>query len=167
MAICQVFKLPVPKTKRIIFHEITKTALQAAISNVKRIDMNKVNSQQARSVIDVLMGYKLSPLLWRNIVYSTKAKLSAGRCQSPALRLVCEQEALIKESKGEKKYITEGTFANTKFLLNEKMTEKEKVEEFLEESVNFDHYYKMNLKKNYQRKRLPRLHYKFSAAKVK
>ena len=140
--ICQVFKLPVSKTKRIIFHEITKTALQAAISNVKRIDMNKVYSQQARSVIDVLMGYKLSPLLWRNIVYSTKAKLSAGRCQSPALRLVCEQEALIKENKGEKKYITEGTFANTKFLLNEKMTEKEKVEEFLEESVNFDHYYK-------------------------
>ena len=84
--VCQTFKLPVKTTKRIIFNEITKSALQQAVKNPKKINMDTVYAQQARQILDILVGFKISPILWNKI--STKSGLSAGRCQSPALRLI-------------------------------------------------------------------------------
>ena len=78
-------------TKRIYFNEITKPAILDAFHNPKKLNMNEFNAQQARSILDLLIGFKISPLLWRHI----KAKLSAGRCQTPALRLVYEREQEI------------------------------------------------------------------------
>ena len=78
---------------RSVFHEITETAVKSAIANPRRIDMNKVYAQQARSVLDMMIGFTVSPLLWK---YVAKG-LSAGRCQTPTLRLVCERENVIQK----------------------------------------------------------------------
>ena len=79
-------------TKRIVFHEITKEAIQAAIANPREIDINLVNAQQARRILDRLVGFELSPILWRKI----RPSLSAGRVQSVAVRLIVEREREIQ-----------------------------------------------------------------------
>jgi len=79
-------------TKRSVFHEITERAVKAAVANPRLIDMNRVNAQQARSVLDMMVGFTISPLLWNYV----GPALSAGRCQTPALRLVCDREQEIK-----------------------------------------------------------------------
>ena len=86
-----------PKLKRIVFHEITKSAIEHALENPRAIDLNLVDAQQARRVLDRLVGYELSPFLWRKIRYG----LSAGRVQSVAVRLVVEREREIKAFKAE------------------------------------------------------------------
>lgn len=98
--VCEIFKLPVETTPRIVFNEITQSALEHAIRNPRFIDMNLVHSQQARQVLDLLIGYKITPLLWANqkltnvnFKSSKKSVLSAGRCQTPALRLIYENES--------------------------------------------------------------------------
>ena len=88
--ICEVFDLPVATTRRIVFHEITKPAIVAAVANPATIDMNLVRAQQARQVLDMLVGFRISPVLWKHLGSSNS--LSAGRCQTPALRLVYENE---------------------------------------------------------------------------
>ena len=98
--ICDVLKIPVSSTKRIVFHEITKTALQRAVESARVLDMNIVRAQQARQVLDMLVGFKISPILWDKISYKTERSLSAGRCQSPALRLVYDNQKEIDESPG-------------------------------------------------------------------
>ena len=139
--ICMLFNLPIKTTKRIIFHEITKSAVQHAIENPTIINMNKVFSQQARSVIDILVGYKITPILWKNITFSSSTKLSAGRCQTPALRVIYEREKEIKDQKKTKSYFTNAWFTknNIQFQLNKQIEEREKIETFLENSVNHKH----------------------------
>lgn len=84
----QALSLDPKKTKRIVFHEITKTAIKAAIQKPRTIDIKLVEAQQARRILDRLVGYELSPVLWKKI----KGGLSAGRVQSVAVRLIVERE---------------------------------------------------------------------------
>jgi len=86
--LAEALKLPAEKTKRIVFHEITKNAILKAIENPRSIDINVVDAQQARRVLDRLVGYELSPILWKKI----RPSLSAGRVQSVAVRIVAERE---------------------------------------------------------------------------
>ena len=87
----EVLGLPVEGTKRIVFHEITKRAILEAIENPRTVDMNLVNAQQARRVLDRLVGFELSPVLWKKV----RPSLSAGRVQSVAVRLLVEREREI------------------------------------------------------------------------
>ena len=87
----EVLGLPIEQTKRIVFHEITKNAILEAIASPRRVDMNLVNAQQARRVLDRLVGFELSPVLWKKV----KPALSAGRVQSVAVRLIVEREREI------------------------------------------------------------------------
>jgi DNA topoisomerase-1 len=91
--LCEVLGLDPKKTKRIVFHEITKPAIKAAVENPRTLDMNLVNAQQARRVLDRIVGFELSPVLWRKI--SMRNNLSAGRVQSVAVRLIAEREREI------------------------------------------------------------------------
>jgi len=91
--LCEVLGLDPKKTKRIVFHEITKPAIQSAVQNPRTVDMNLVNAQQARRILDRIVGFELSPVLWRKI--SMKNNLSAGRVQSVAVRLIAEREREI------------------------------------------------------------------------
>ena len=91
--LCEVLGLDPKTTKRIVFHEITKPAIQNAVQNPRRVDMNLVNAQQARRVLDRIVGFELSPVLWRKI--SVRNNLSAGRVQSVAVRLIAEREREI------------------------------------------------------------------------
>ena len=95
--LCEVLGLDEEKTNRIVFHEITKPAILPAIENPRHIDMNLVNAQQARRVLDRLVGFKLSPVLWRKV----KPSLSAGRVQSVAVRLIVEREREIQAFQSE------------------------------------------------------------------
>lgn len=141
--ITQIFGLPVKTTKRIIFHEITESALKNAVKNPTFINMDVVNAQIARQILDILVGYKLSPLLWKNIAKNTKTGLSAGRCQTPALRIVYDNQKEIDASPGSKVYNTVGYFTNKNlpFSLNFNHEGEESITTFLEESVNHDHIY--------------------------
>src|SRR5574344_592076 len=96
----EVLKLKPEKTKRIVFHEITKTAILNAIQNPRQIDVNLVNAQQARRVLDRIVGFELSPILWRKV----KPALSAGRVQSVAVRLIVEREREINSFVAESSY---------------------------------------------------------------
>ena len=96
----EVLKLKPENTRRIVFHEITKPAILAAIANPRGIDINLVNAQQARRVLDRIVGFELSPVLWKKI----KPALSAGRVQSVAVRLICEREKEIDAFKSESYY---------------------------------------------------------------
>ncbi|HXH18896.1 MAG TPA: type I DNA topoisomerase [Chitinophagales bacterium] len=91
--LCEVLGLDPIKAKRIVFHEITKQAIEEAVKNPRGIDLNLVNAQQARRVLDRLVGFELSPILWRKI--SMRQNLSAGRVQSVAVRLIVEREREI------------------------------------------------------------------------
>ena len=96
----EVLGLPIDQTKRIVFHEITKNAILEAIASPRRVDMNLVNAQQARRVLDRLVGFELSPVLWKKV----KPALSAGRVQSVAVRLIVEREREIIDFKATQFY---------------------------------------------------------------
>ena len=107
--LCEVLGLDEAKTNRIVFHEITKSAILDAIQSPRRLDMNLVNAQQARRVLDRLVGFKLSPVLWRKV----KPALSAGRVQSVAVRLIVEREREIQAFKSEPYYRVNALFGIT------------------------------------------------------
>lgn len=104
--LCEVLGLDEQKTSRIVFHEITKPAILEAIGHPRHLDMNLVNAQQARRVLDRLVGFKLSPVLWRKV----KPSLSAGRVQSVAVRLIVEREREIQGFKSEPYYRVSAVF---------------------------------------------------------
>ncbi|MDR2853721.1 MAG: type I DNA topoisomerase [Prevotellaceae bacterium] len=103
----EVLKLKDENTKRIVFHEITKNAILAAIQNPRKIDINLVDAQQARRVLDRIVGFELSPVLWRKV----KQGLSAGRVQSIAVRLIVEREREINNFKSEASYKVTAVFS--------------------------------------------------------
>lgn len=107
--LCEVLGLDEDKTNRIVFHEITKPAILKAIESPRRLDMNLVNAQQARRVLDRLVGFRLSPVLWRKV----KPALSAGRVQSVAVRLIVEREREIQNFNSEPYYRLNAVFAVT------------------------------------------------------
>ena len=144
--LCDYFGLPLKTTKRIVFHEVTETALKNAVQHYRYINMELVNAQLARQVLDVLVGYKLSPILWKNV----KDKTSAGRCQTPALRLVYDNYKEIKESPGSKEYNTTGYFTskNIPFVLNHNFIDGKEVQAFMKESIDFAHVYSIGSIRN-------------------
>jgi DNA topoisomerase-1 len=107
--LCEVLGLDPNTTKRIVFHEITKPAIQAAVANPRLLDMNLVNAQQARRILDRIVGFELSPVLWRKM--SMKNNLSAGRVQSVAVRLIAEREREINAFAATSSFKIEGFFA--------------------------------------------------------
>ncbi len=133
----EVLGLNPEKTKRIVFHEITKPAILSAIKHPREIDLNLVNAQQARRVLDRIVGFKLSPVLWKKV----KPALSAGRVQSVAVRLIVEREREIQQFKSEESYRITGVFSvgqtsggtsELKAELNQRFKTKEEAEAFLE-----------------------------------
>ena len=139
--LCEVLGLDEEKTNRIVFHEITKQAILDAIKNPRHLDMNLVNAQQARRVLDRLVGFKLSPVLWRKV----KPALSAGRVQSVAVRLIVEREREIQKFKSEPYYRVNAIFAlinenggatEVKAELDQRFKTHEEVEAFLEKCKN-------------------------------
>jgi DNA topoisomerase-1 len=122
---------------RIVFHEITKNAILAALDSPREINYNLVNAQQARRVLDRLVGYELSPVLWRKV----KTGLSAGRVQSVSVRLIVEKEREIKNFLTNSTYKSIGTFKNSsgvnlKAELNNKFDSAEEVKAFLQKNIN-------------------------------
>ena len=130
----EVLGLTPEKTKRIVFHEITKNAILEAIKNPRGIDINRVNAQQARRVLDRIVGFQLSPVLWKKI----KPALSAGRVQSVAVRLIVEREKEIKEFKTEEYYrvvalfTTPGSAQPIRAELDRRISSKEEAGKFIE-----------------------------------
>ena len=132
----EVLGLKPEQTKRIVFHEITKPAILQAIEHPRDIDLNLVNAQQARRVLDRIVGFKLSPVLWKKV----KPALSAGRVQSVAVRLIVEREREIQQFKSEESYRVVALFtpANSKegteikAELNQRFKNKEEATRFLE-----------------------------------
>ncbi len=138
--LCMIFNLPLT-TKRIVFHEMTENAIINAVNNPREINMNLVHSQQARQILDLLVGYTISPALWAHI---SNSKLSAGRCQTPALRLIYDNHIDIFNSASQKVYKTIGLFTAlmVPFELNYQIDGNGvEILDFLKNSVKFDHIY--------------------------
>ncbi len=133
----EVLGLDPKKTKRIVFHEITKTAILKAIENPRDIDVNLVNAQQARRILDRIVGFELSPVLWKKV----KPALSAGRVQSVAVRLIVEREREVQAFVSEASYrvtavfevpTTDGGKAEVRAELSTRFKTKEEAQAFLE-----------------------------------
>jgi DNA topoisomerase-1 len=107
--LCEVLGLDPKTTKRIVFHEITKLAIQSAVKQPRTVDMNLVNAQQARRILDRIVGFELSPVLWRKM--SMKNNLSAGRVQSVAVRLIAEREREINAFNAVSSFKVEAQFS--------------------------------------------------------
>ncbi|WP_426486274.1 type I DNA topoisomerase [Flavobacterium sp. 2] len=134
--LAEELKLDTKKTKRIVFHEITKSAILKAIENPREIDYNLVNAQQARRVLDRLVGYELSPVLWRKI----KGGLSAGRVQSVSVRLIVEREREIQSFNAVATYSIVAEFVNEagkvfKAKLPKNFNTKKEAEDFLNKNI--------------------------------
>ncbi len=137
--LAEELKLDKKKTKRIVFNSVTKSAIQKAIENPREINYNLVNAQQARRVLDRLVGYQLSPVLWKKI----KPGLSAGRVQSVAVRLIVERERDIEAFKPEASFKISAQFktgSGSVFIakLNKTFASKEEANTFLEKNIGAD-----------------------------
>jgi DNA topoisomerase-1 len=130
--LCEVLKLDPAKTNRIVFHEITKTAIEEAVKHPRYVDMSLVRAQQARQILDRIVGFELSPVVWQKV----PGGKSAGRVQSPAVRLIVEREREIAafETKADFKVTAEFTHAHetVKAELPERFSAEEAARDFLE-----------------------------------
>lgn len=133
-SVALLLRLDPATTPRAVFHEITATAVRNAIANPRRIDMNRVNAQQARSILDMMVGFTISPLLWSFV----GPALSAGRCQTPALRLLCEREEKIQSFTAETVWKIQGEWMSKEgsfgfpAVLKDELEDKESALNFLE-----------------------------------
>jgi len=140
--LCEVLGLDPITTKRIVFHEITKPAIQKAVQQPRTVNMDLVNAQQARRILDRIVGFEISPVLWRKM--SMKNALSAGRVQSVAVRLMVEREREINQFKTESTYKIEAFFTakdiNQKSVIfkaeGSKFNTAQKAEDFLKTCIN-------------------------------
>ena len=135
--LAEVLGLDPLTTRRIVFHEITKTAILNAIENPRHIDIDRVNAQQARRILDRIVGFELSPVLWKKI----KPALSAGRVQSVAVRLICEREKEIRDFVPESFFRVTASFENQKSQtfkaeLNERLDKQSQATDFLKKCNN-------------------------------
>jgi DNA topoisomerase-1 len=126
-------KIPVEKTKRIVFHEITKQAIEKALANPLNLDIDLVNAQQARRILDRLVGFELSPVLWRKV----KPQLSAGRVQSVAVKLIVEREREINHFQSSSHFKVVGHFQSERNKNNELTAELNKKFEIKEDAYSF------------------------------
>ena len=138
--LCEVLGLDPATTRRIVFHEITKNAIEEAISHPRAIDLNRVDAQQARRVLDRIVGFELSPVLWKKI----KPALSAGRVQSVAVRLIVEREQEIKAFRSESYYRVTADFstdsgARLNAELSKRLPDAVSVNKFLEDCVKAEY----------------------------
>lgn len=137
--LAQELKLKEDNTRRIVFHEITKNAILKAIENPRQIDQNLVNAQQARRVLDRIVGFEMSPVLWKKV----KTGLSAGRVQSVAVRLVVEREHEIRDFKAKSTFKVDGVFFNSEkqeiaAKLKKDFAQEADAENFLSQAQTFD-----------------------------
>jgi DNA topoisomerase-1 len=143
-SIIELFKLPLT-TKRITFNEITESALQSAVQHPKTINMDIVHAQQARQILDILVGFKVSPMLWKFITKNRENSLSAGRCQTPALRLIYDNDNDIKCCEERKVYNTTGYFTNSNIAFDlspqGKHESEDEITDFLDGCADFSHIY--------------------------
>jgi DNA topoisomerase-1 len=143
--ICQLFNLNIDKTKRIIFHEITESALQTAIRNPIKLQMDVVYAQQARQILDLLVGFKVSPILWKYISKNKTNSLSAGRCQTPALKIIYDNYIRLKNTEERKSYNVTGYFTNINipFVLTpeNKYETEDQITDYLSGASEWNHTY--------------------------
>jgi len=143
--LCEVLGLDPKTTKRIVFHEITKPAIESAVRNPRTVDMNLVNAQQARRILDRIVGFELSPVLWRKM--SMKNNLSAGRVQSVAVRIIAEREREINAFNPQSTFRIEASFSakditgkNVVFSAEgKKYTDEKSAEVFLQSCLRADY----------------------------
>lgn len=138
--LCEVLKLDPKSTKRIVFHEITKSAIEAAIKNPRTVDMSLVRAQQARQILDRIVGFELSPVVWQKV----PGGKSAGRVQSPAVRLLVEREREIENFNGSSQFKVTASFIHEneefKAELKKRFDTEPEAKEFLEslKSANYE-----------------------------
>ncbi len=136
--LAQALKLDLDNTKRIVFHEITKQAINNAIEHPRTVDIDLVNAQQARRVLDRLVGYELSPLLWKKV----RPGLSAGRVQSVAVRLIVEREREIRSFEAQSSFKISAVFINSgeqiPAILNHNISTYSETQKWLEKTKNAD-----------------------------
>ena len=119
-SVCLLLKLNPKTAKRITFTEITEKAIKHAVSHPQTLDMNQIHAQQARAMLDMMIGFTISPLLWKYVA----PQLSAGRCQTPALRLLIEREDVIDEFKASSSWELHAKFKNDDFTFDATMTDE-------------------------------------------
>ena len=149
--ICLTFGLPVETTHRIIFHEITESAIRASVAFPMKIRMNIVNAQKARQVLDRMVGFEISPLLTKRLgTIQENKSLSAGRCQTPALRLVYDLDVANEKKERSFQYQTTGHFFSPSIAcsLNHSFETEKECETFLEESKTHIHTYSLESPEN-------------------
>jgi DNA topoisomerase-1 len=141
--LCETFHLPLNTTRRIVFNEITEPAIQYAIQHPTILNMNIIRAQHARQILDMYIGFKISPVLWKYVYSSKSNALSAGRCQTPALRLIYDNyQERIHHHGGKQQYKTIGHFFPSFGIsceLNHAFEQSEDVRKFMEESRIFPH----------------------------